>query len=111
MRFIRCTGTVFLTLSWEACVCFFNHVALKSCITTILLHSKDMPGHCSHHSPHGHLPGTLSPDSGPCINLWIMPTTVPWISHFSGSVRPDMKTIIFTILAMCFLVSIGRFPI
>jgi hypothetical protein len=27
----------------------------------------------------------------------------PWISQFSGSVRPDMKTIIFTIPAMCFL--------
>jgi hypothetical protein len=53
MRFIRCPGTVFLTLSWEACVCFFNHVALKSCTTTILIYSEDfMPGN-NNHSPHG----------------------------------------------------------
>lgn len=110
MRFTRCPGTVFLNLPWEVCICFFNHVARKSCTPTILLHS--VQGYQARKF-HPTRPKDISRN----IFCWISKEldipmdnydNKPLDSKLTGSVRPDMKQ--YYLLAMR-LVSIARFQI
>jgi hypothetical protein len=71
---------------------FLYHVALKSCIPTILLHS--VQGYQSRKQPTINRPKDIFRNNyagfqGPLFHGHHRQSR--WISHFSGSVRPDMK--------------------